>query len=442
MLWEGQTSLIPKVAGTTDPAQHLPIGVSSLLVRVYHWILARRLDQFCLPSRRQKGFRPGDSLAENTMLLKEILKVATDSAKPSNLSLVFLDVKKAFDSVSHESIQLALRRDGIPPPLLNYFAGLYSTSWTRILSKGGLGNVVKPAQVVRQGDPLSSFIFNAVIDWTMEKMDRKISYKITGEVMSYFAFTDDLVVLARSRVGLSQQVSNIVASLHKSGLEVNPSKFASLSLVVDGKRKTWAVDAGSFLKINSVPVPALGVREAYRYLGLQFKAQGTKPELKSKLDEQLSNVSKAPLKPQQRIWILKSNVYPALLHQLVLADSSRKLLKELDICLRRSVRQWLRLPNDTPLAYFHANVRDGGLGILSLLYDMPGRIAQRAIWLQNSKDSMVAQIAMSPKFTERVTKWSEPVLLQGNAMNSGKALRRLGNRWQWHLKWPSLHRGR
>ena len=259
----------------------------------------RRLDQFCPPSRRQKGFCPGDGIAENTMLLKEILRAATDSAKPSHLSLVFLNVKKAFDSVSHESIQLALRRARLPLPLLNYFAGIYSTSWTRILSGSGHGDVVKPAQGVRQGDPLSSFIFNAVIDWTMERLNTKIGYKIKGEVVSYFAFADDLVVLARSKVGLSQQATNIVESLHKSGLEVNPSKCASLSLVVDGKTGRWAVDAESFLQINSVPVPALGVREAYRYLGLQVKAQGTKPEVKLKLEEQLSNVSKAPLKPQQ-----------------------------------------------------------------------------------------------------------------------------------------------
>ena len=102
-----------------------------------------------------------------------------------------------------------------------------------------------------------------------------------------------------------------------------------------------------------------------------------------------------------------------------------RLLRDLDIKLRRSVRQWLRLPKDTPLAYFHADVKDGGLGIPSLSYDMPGRITQRAIRLQNSQDSVVARIAAGPELTERLSKWSEPIYLQGNAMNSGKALRRL-----------------
>ena len=39
-LWEGRTTLIPKEAGMTDPAKFRPIGVSSLLVRLYHRILA------------------------------------------------------------------------------------------------------------------------------------------------------------------------------------------------------------------------------------------------------------------------------------------------------------------------------------------------------------------------------------------------------------------
>ena len=102
-----------------------------------------------------------------------------------------------------------------------------------------------------------------------------------------------------------------------------------------------------------------------------------------------------------------------------------RLLRDLDIKLRRSVRQWLRLPKDTPLAYFHADVKDGGLGIPSLSHDMPERITQRAIRLQNSQDSVVARIAAGPELTERLSKWSEPIYLQGNAMNSGKALRRL-----------------
>ena len=66
--------LIPKEAGTDDPVKYCPIRVSSLIVLVFHQTLARRLDQVCPKCSRQKGFRPGHGIAENTVLLKEILR--------------------------------------------------------------------------------------------------------------------------------------------------------------------------------------------------------------------------------------------------------------------------------------------------------------------------------------------------------------------------------
>ena len=63
----------------------------------------------CIPlSDRQKAFRSGDGLAENVVLLKGIIKHHTDNNLP--LNVVFLDIAKAFDSVSYQSILIAARR--------------------------------------------------------------------------------------------------------------------------------------------------------------------------------------------------------------------------------------------------------------------------------------------------------------------------------------------
>ena len=70
----------------------------------------------------------------------------------------------------------------------------------------------------------------------MERLDTKIGYKIKGEIVSYFVFADNLVVLARSKVGLSLQATNIVESLHKSGLEVNLEVCHTLS---GRRRQNW-----------------------------------------------------------------------------------------------------------------------------------------------------------------------------------------------------------
>ena len=51
---------------------------------------------------------------------------------------------------------------------------------------------------------------------------------------------------------------------------------------------------------------------------------------------------------------------------LTLNSISLKSLSASDTKIRSAVRQWLRLPKDTPVAFSHAGVKDGGLGLLQL----------------------------------------------------------------------------
>ena len=57
---------------------------------------------------------------------------------------------------------------------------------------------------------------------------------------------------------------------------------------------------------------------------------------------------------------------PSLVHYLTFNSISLKSLSASDTKIRSAVRQWLRLPKDTPVAFFHAGVKAGGLEILQL----------------------------------------------------------------------------
>ena len=97
----------------------------------------------------------------------------------------------------------------------------------------------------------------------------------------------------------------------------------------------------------------------------------TRVDIAGKLAEGLDNISRAPLKPQQRMFILTNNLIPSLYHQLVLTATSKKYLKWPDRSVQAAVRSWLKLPKDTPKAYFHAKIFDGGLGIVTLEHQVP-----------------------------------------------------------------------
>src|SRR6218665_160779 len=73
-------------------------------------ILSSRLTSSLPLDPRQKAFRPVDGCADNLFLLDTIIKDAQRRRRP--LSIAFIDVAKAFDSVSHYILARSLRRLG------------------------------------------------------------------------------------------------------------------------------------------------------------------------------------------------------------------------------------------------------------------------------------------------------------------------------------------
>lgn len=75
-------------------------------------VLATWLETSLPWNTRQKAFMKGDGVANFIWLLQTIIPQHQRTLKMLNIA--FLDIKRAFDSVSHESLLLAAERMGIP----------------------------------------------------------------------------------------------------------------------------------------------------------------------------------------------------------------------------------------------------------------------------------------------------------------------------------------
>ena len=237
----GETVLLHKVSGASAPNEFRPITISNIVVRCFHRIMAQRMEMHLPLSLRQKVFRRGDGIADSVWFTQTVIKHHQDSLCPLNIA--FMDVKKAFDSVSHQSISVAAAGLGIPPPFLGYLRELYGYAQTRLRIGTELSAPIKLGQGVRQGDPMGVHLFNAVIDLSLAGLGQELGTEIGGVKVNH-NFADDIALITRSPAGLQVLADDLDRELTLCGLELSTGlqgKSASIRLDIDGRAKKWIV---------------------------------------------------------------------------------------------------------------------------------------------------------------------------------------------------------
>lgn len=99
-------------------------------MRLFHSILAQRLDKVCEFHHFQRAFRPIDGITTSMFDFLSLLKLF--HAKGWSLYVVSIDLAKAFDSISHCSIFCRLHAMKVHPLLSKYVMSMYNSNLTYI----------------------------------------------------------------------------------------------------------------------------------------------------------------------------------------------------------------------------------------------------------------------------------------------------------------------
>lgn len=414
-----RTVFIPKKSPAKCHSDFRPITVSSVLLRLYHRILAKRLLSKLDFDYRQRAFTPVDGCAENVFLLASVLEDAKQKLRP--LHMASLDLSKAFDRVTTEAVIRGARRAGLNQEFLDYLQDVYEDSWTTLTLEGA-SRRVHPTVGVRQGDPLSPLLFNLMLDEFLQSLDPGIGYSSDQLQLDGMAFADDLIVFASTPAGLQERLDSLHSFVGARGLAINTEKSFTVSIVPSGREKrTKVVTTGNF-SVSGIPLPACGIDARWKYLGVEFSPNGRNVPLFGEVTRMLERVAKAPLKPQQRLVILRFYLIPRLYHRLVLGKWNQKLLKRLDVQIRDAVRKWMALPHDTPLGYFHAPVKEGGLGVGSFSTAVPWMQGVRLSRMATSSSPICRQAAETHMVKAALGKAEEACRVRGNILSDKQSV--------------------
>lgn len=375
-LLESKTVMIPKKDGASEPGEFRPITVSSVITRTFHKALARRLMQLVKLDSRQKAFVPVDGCAENTFKLDLILKYHRQHFKP--LYLASVDIAKAFDSVTHQTIHDTLVTKGLPNAMIEYIMYVYEHSITKLVCDDWESEPIHPTCGVKQGDPLSPIIFNLIMDRLLRMIPKEIGVDIDRDHFNALMFADDLIFVASTPQGLQLLLDLAVNFLAQCGLTINANKSFTVALRNVPHKKKSVVDSKTTFSCQGRTLPAMKREDEWKYLGVPFTPEGrTIVHPEAQLQVNIDKLTKAPLKPQQRLFALRVMVLPSLYHLLTLGNTNLSRLKKVDTLVRGAIRKWLGLPQDVVNAFFHAKAKDGGLSIPSMRWLMPLRRRER-----------------------------------------------------------------
>ena len=183
-----------------------------------------------LISDDQTGFIKGRCISENKRLLDSVIKF-TEGKKIPGL-LLFLDFEKAFDTLGWSFINKTLQHFGFGPSLLNWIKLFYCSIESCILNNGWGSNFFKLSRGVRQGCPLSPYLFILSVEVLAEAIRKKQKIKgieINGNEFKLSQYADDTtLILDGSKESCLESLVLIETFGNVSGLRLNIKKTEAL----------------------------------------------------------------------------------------------------------------------------------------------------------------------------------------------------------------------
>jgi hypothetical protein len=101
--------------------------------------------------------------------------------KEKNHMIISLDSEKAFDKIQHSFKLKALEKSGFQGPYLNIIKAIYSKPTANIKLNGEILEAIPLKSDIRQGCPLSQYLFNIVLEVlarTTRQQKRSRGYKL------------------------------------------------------------------------------------------------------------------------------------------------------------------------------------------------------------------------------------------------------------------------
>lgn len=155
-------ALIPKIPNPENAKDFRPISLCNVIYKVISKTLANRMKKSLnsLIGKYQNAFIKGRSIADNIILAHETLsKIRRSKARVKPLVAFKMDMSNAYDRLEWNFVKEMLSQFGFPTKWMNLINQCISSTSLAVLINGQPTEEFRPQRGIRQGDPISPYLF-------------------------------------------------------------------------------------------------------------------------------------------------------------------------------------------------------------------------------------------------------------------------------------------
>jgi hypothetical protein len=273
-------ALIPKEVNPSSFERFRPISLCNASYKIMSKLLENRIKPLLenLISPMQGGFFKGRHILDNVIQVQEAMH--SSHQRQEQGMLIKLDMENAFDRVNLSFLYKVLLSFGFCSDFVNLIKACTENPWIAPLVNGRPTNYFQASRGLRQGFPLSPFLYILMADTLSRKLTAE---KKTGSVpgirltkgldpINHALFADDSLMLGGASIKIAKNFSEILQS------------FCSISRALINKRKSavygWNADQQTIQRISLyLGFSGYASWEKIKYLGLPLTLGSNKSSL-------------------------------------------------------------------------------------------------------------------------------------------------------------------
>jgi hypothetical protein len=230
--------VIQKINDPQTLKDYIPTALCNVIYKVVVKCIINRMRPMLdsLISDSQSAFIPGRLISDNALIAFECFHAIQTNKRPEDFCAYKLDLTKAYERVDWQYLKTILLKFGFDPKFVGWIMSCISSVHYKVRINGKLTKGFKPTRGIRQGDPLSPYLFLFVAEGLSKVLQRAVylqelcELKISrrGPGVSHLLFADDSLLFLKANTSQAGVIKAIIGIFEiGSGQLINPSKFQS-----------------------------------------------------------------------------------------------------------------------------------------------------------------------------------------------------------------------